>query len=94
MTTLLAFAASLMFCEGESIKVSPKVDLNEIPVETMKYSLNWTPLFERSTLSKEEKVAKAMGLVETGGKARKGASGEAKTIWQWLPETWELISSK
>lgn len=51
-------------------------------------------LFSRPCTTKAEKVAKAMAIVETGCVPRKGASGEAKSIWQWMPPTWQLISSQ
>lgn len=51
-----------------------------------------TSVFLRNCVSDAERVAKAMGLVESGGKPVKGSSGEACSIWQWLPTTWEIIS--
>ena len=58
------------------------------------YPVGWTSVFDSSELSKAQTVAKAMGIVETGGIPKKGASGEMKTIWQWLPATWDRISSR
>lgn len=91
ITAIIVALSSLSL--ASPLVVKPTTEIAKLPVSTLKFALDWTPLFEKKGgLSEAELIAKAMGIVESGGRAQKGPTGEAKSVWQWLPATWNGLS--